>query len=269
MLITNRHIASRPIRDIVEAAIKGGVDAVQIREKDLDRDDLRLVAQTILDAVPDGFPVIMNGNIDLATTLSLGLHLPEKQTIPDPGAFPLLGRSVHAPESASAEPITDYLIAGTIFPTSSKPGAPGIGLHGLKAIVGATNQPVLAIGGIEPHHVASVLAVGAHGIGVMSGILTADDPEAAARAFSQAFQGEHPMLKPEPPTGIEVTVNGKPLVLEKSMTIQEFLEMKGLHENMVVVEHNGVILKKVGFQDAHLGHGDIVEVVHFVGGGHS
>ncbi len=77
------------------------------------------------------------------------------------------------------------------------------------------------------------------------------------------------MQNPESPTGFEVTVNGKSVTLEESMTIQEFLEMKGLHQNMVVVEHNGLILKKVDFPNARLGPGDVVEVVHFVGGGHS
>lgn len=66
---------------------------------------------------------------------------------------------------------------------------------------------------------------------------------------------------------IEVTINGRPTALDKPMTVQEFLDLKKLHRNMVVVEHNGTILKRPQFDEITINSGDTLEVVHFVGGG--
>jgi len=66
---------------------------------------------------------------------------------------------------------------------------------------------------------------------------------------------------------LEVQVNGKAVELRSGTTVSGFLEQKELHQNMVVVEHNGQILKKGQFADIEIRAGDVIEVVHFVGGG--
>lgn len=66
---------------------------------------------------------------------------------------------------------------------------------------------------------------------------------------------------------IQLTINGKPVRLPKPMTITEYLELRRHHERLVVVELNGVIIKKDAFSTTLLRTGDKVEIVHFVGGG--
>jgi len=76
----------------------------------------------------------------------------------------LVGRSVHTVAEAIAASGADYLIAGTVFPSVSKPSAAVLGVQGLKAIVDATTVPVLAIGGMTAERVPDVLRTGAAGI---------------------------------------------------------------------------------------------------------
>jgi thiamine biosynthesis protein ThiS len=113
-----------------------------------------------------------------------------------------------------------------------------------------------------------VLEAGASGVAVMSGICSHPDPQAAARAYVQALNGVSmtPSTKLKNAT-IDVQVNGRPTQLLAGMTVADFLEQKGLHPNMVVVEHNGHILKRGQFTGVLINAGDVLEVVHFVGGG--
>jgi thiamine biosynthesis protein ThiS len=155
-----------------------------------------------------------------------------------------------------------------VFETGSKAGLPVLGLTGLSAIVNAAPCPVLAIGGITPSSVHAVLTTGANGIAVMSGICASDDPERKAREYRDALNGVDMSKQSETGSGaIAIQVNGKAAELRSEMTIAEFLEQKGLHQNMVVVEHNGKILKKGQFGESEIRAGDVLEVVHFVGGG--
>jgi thiamine-phosphate diphosphorylase len=81
-----------------------------------------------------------------------------------PAGF-LIGRSVHALDQAVQTTGADYLIAGTVFPSASKPGAPTLlGLAGLKAIADAVNVPVLAIGGVTADRIDEIAVSGASGL---------------------------------------------------------------------------------------------------------
>ena len=76
----------------------------------------------------------------------------------------LVGRSIHSVAEATDAGPVDYLIAGTVFPTSSKPGGhPLIGMDGLRAIVAAASAPVLAIGGVTADRLDELVAAGAAG----------------------------------------------------------------------------------------------------------
>jgi thiamine biosynthesis protein ThiS len=102
----------------------------------------------------------------------------------------------------------------------------------------------------------------------MSGICSSDDPRGAVREYLMALNGEHMSSSNSSDLeAIDIQVNGKSTRLEHGMTVSEFLGQKGLHPNMVVVEHNGQILRKGEFADASISDGDVLEVVHFVGGG--
>lgn len=71
----------------------------------------------------------------------------------------------------------------------------------------------------------------------------------------------------ETTTGIELTINGKPVTLPRPMTITDYLKLRGHHDRMVVVELNGTIIRRPSFDATVIGAGDKVEIVHFVGGG--
>ncbi|MGC8556341.1 MAG: thiamine phosphate synthase, partial [Conexivisphaera sp.] len=88
---------------------------------------------------------------------------------------------------AAEEEGADYIGAGSVFPTATKGGARVIGLEGLRSIVAAVRIPVYAIGGIRLEHLPAVRAAGAHGAAVISGILGARDPLAAARALVEGW----------------------------------------------------------------------------------
>jgi len=153
-------------------AAAAGVDLIQIRERDLEAAALAaLVAEVVAVTRGSVTRVVVNDRIDVALAAGAdGVHL-RGDSVPVEAARRLLaaprlvGRSVHGIEEARSASGADYLIAGTVFSSASKPGAAELlGLAGLRAIVRATPIPVLAIGGITADRIADVLATGAAGI---------------------------------------------------------------------------------------------------------
>ena len=277
MLVTDRARSIVPVPELAERALAGGVDLVQVREKDLGDDKLFELVNTVVSAVCDPTRILVNGSISIAKTLGVGVHLPEagselsaaRATL---GPHTLIGRSVHSVVSAQASEEANFIIVGHVFATSSKPGKAPIGLDGLRSIVEASPVPVIAIGGITSSNVESVLATGAHGVAVISAINSAEQPEIAARelrttidAWTNASQKkEHSM---NDTVSHELTINGKSVTLEPGTTVSKFLASKGLQERLVVVELNESILPRDDYASTVLATGDRVEIVHFVGGG--
>jgi thiamine-phosphate pyrophosphorylase len=186
MLVTDRRHAKFPLSDLARRAIGGGVDVVQVREKDLRESEVRELIAGIIAAVPDRSCIAVNGELALAAEFGIGVHLPECGLSPADarkllGEEVLIGRSVHSPDTAAQSVGADYLIAGHVFVTPSKPDLPPIGLDGLRQIIQAATAPVLAIGGVTAANVQSVLDAGAYGAAVLSAINAATDPETAAR----------------------------------------------------------------------------------------
>ena len=153
-------------------AVEAGIDFIQVRERDLETAQLAaVVADFVRASQGSGTRVVVNDRLDVALACGApGVHLRHDslpaaaaRTITPPGF--LIGRSVHdVAEAVEAGPV-DYLIAGTVFPTPSKPGgSPLIGLDGLAAIVQAVTVPVLAIGGITAGRLDEVAATGAAGV---------------------------------------------------------------------------------------------------------
>jgi len=136
---------------------------------------------------------VVNGAPPWARDAGWGAHLKAAQPAPSPAqrdAWSLLGRSVHDVEEARRALLDrpDYLIAGPVFPTASKPGHPGIGLHGLARIAAAAEGcPLFAIGGIDARHAAEIESAGAYGVAVRSGITAAPDPESVAVEYLRAL----------------------------------------------------------------------------------
>lgn len=167
----------------------GGVRFVLLRERDLEEDALAGLAEQIAAVLPAGALLAIHGRAEVARARGAGLHLPEAGPVP-PADVRWHGRSVHDPDAvrrARAEGAR-YVVAGTFHPTAGKPGVPGIGDAGLRAMCDAAGSvPVFAIGGIDASRVAGARRAGAHGVAVVSAILGADDPAAAAEALSRAL----------------------------------------------------------------------------------
>ena len=165
--------ARRALVEQARRAAAGGIDLLQVRERDLEAADLAALVDDVL-AVTRGSAtrVVVNDRIDVALACGAdGVHL-RADSVPVAEARRLLappwlvGRSVHSVQEAIAAAGADYLIAGTVFPSASKRAGPAelLGIEGLRAIVNASAVPVLAIGGITPDRIDSVLAAGAAGI---------------------------------------------------------------------------------------------------------
>ena len=167
----------------------------------------------------------------------------------------------------------DYLLAGHVFATVSKPGQPPLSLAGLGAIVAASPVPVLAIGGITPERVAATLAAGAAGVAVIGAIAEADDPHHAASDLRTAIERarEQSTVKQAEamPTTAEITatINGRPTALPATSTITAFITGKGFTPEMVIVERNGEIVPRPAYATTVIEAGDRLEIVHAVGGG--
>lgn len=209
-LVTDPKRARGDLARVVRAALGGGVDRVQLREKSgpalkLYEDALEVLPIAArLDA-----GVSINDRVDVAlATGADGVHLAARSLPPEaaralmpPGM--VLGVSVHSLEQARTAVAAgaDYVTFGHVYPTSSKPGLPPRGVRELAEIVESVEVPVLAIGGITASNVREVLATGAAGIAVISTILAAEDPGSAARELRRAVDSvpshpRHPFPQP-------------------------------------------------------------------------
>jgi thiamine-phosphate pyrophosphorylase len=185
-------------------ALRGGIDAVQVRNKSLPAADLLAAARRAAPLCQAGGALLLiNDRVDVALACGAdGVHLAGKSLPPADARRifgGLLGVSVHdlAGALAAARAGADYVTFGHVFPTTSKPGLPPQGLRALRAVVDAVDIPVLAIGGIGPGNAADVLAAGCAGVAVISSILAAKDPEAAARRLRQALDASRAIPRKE------------------------------------------------------------------------
>jgi thiamine-phosphate pyrophosphorylase len=190
-LITDRLLTRGiPLSSVVEQALKGGVRAVQIREKDLPTDDLFALAKDIRRLTFQyGAKLLINGRADIARNVHAdGVHLAERgssvessRNIIGPGK--LIGVSCHSLDSATLaqEAGADFVTFGPIFSTPSKTayGKP-VGLELLSETVTALDIPVFGLGGINESNFLQVMAAGARGVALISAIMASADPRAAA-----------------------------------------------------------------------------------------
>src|SRR5579885_1956993 len=197
MLVTDRSLA-RDTADLlrqVAAAIEGGVNMVQVREKDLPDAELLALTRRIVAIAAGRAFVAVNGRVRVALAAGAdGVHAGEglaltrelKRKLRD---RLLIGRSVHdlAGATAAAHDGAGYLVLGTIFPSRSHPGGETGGLARVREVTAAVALPVIAIGGITAANAAGLMRAGAAGVAVISAVLGRPDPRAAAAALWQAM----------------------------------------------------------------------------------
>ncbi|WP_019202036.1 thiamine phosphate synthase [Tsukamurella sp. 1534] len=197
------------LAEFVAAAVRGGVDIVQLRDKGSAgerefgaleaKQEVELVEQLREIAHAHGALVAVNDRADVARAaradvLHLGQDdLPVAVAREIVGADVVIGRSTHDVAQAragAAEPGVDYFCTGPCWPTPTKPGRTAPGLDLVRATAAATPaRKWFAIGGIDLARVPEVVEAGADAIVVVRAITAAEDPEAAARALRTALGG--------------------------------------------------------------------------------
>jgi thiamine-phosphate pyrophosphorylase len=179
----------------VAACIRGGVDIVQLRDKDLDaRAVLRRARDVMTVCADQDVPFLVNDRPDLALEVGAGVHVGQDDAPPALarrilGPRALVGLSTHSEEDlrgALAEPI-DYLSAGPVVSTPTKPGRPGTGLDYLRVATSSATVPVFVTGGVNPEAVEPLVAAGARHFVAVRWLTEADDPERAARLLRAAI----------------------------------------------------------------------------------
>lgn len=181
--------------DVAIATIAGGATAVQFRAPELPDDDLLDTARAIAAACRDaGVAFVVNDRVDVALAVGAdGVHLGQSDEPatgrPRLGPGRVLGVSVEDPAQAlAAEAFGADYFGVTVWSTTTKPAAPGVGLERLRTIVRATVLPVVGIGGIDASNAGDVIRTGAAGVAVISAVGAADDPEAATREIAAAVE---------------------------------------------------------------------------------
>jgi thiamine-phosphate pyrophosphorylase len=169
----------------VRHAVDAGVDLIHVREHDLESGRLAaLITELLSIRAGTATRIVVGDRIDVALACGAdGVHL-RSDSIPiaaarqlAPAGF-LVGRSVHGVTDAVAAADGDYLVAGTVFPSLSKPASTALlGIDGLRAITRLVACPVLAIGGIGLGNLSDVAAAGAAGFAAI-GLFMSTSPAA-------------------------------------------------------------------------------------------
>ena len=198
-VVTDRSVCggADAMLEAVEAAVAGGVDLVQLREKDLP-DAEQLLLDRRLRALTAGRALLfVNDSVSIALAAGAdGVQLSERSRTVSAaraamGEQPLLvGRSVHSPTGGqqAADEGADFLVAGAVFETPAHSEHAPAGVALVSDIVGSVGIPVLGIGGITAASAPEVIGAGAAGVAVVREVLAAEDPGAAARALRAAVQ---------------------------------------------------------------------------------
>lgn len=183
------------LASFLTACLRGGVDVVQLREKQLEARPLLARAEVALTVCRDhGVPFILNDRPDLALACQAdGVHVGQDDAPPwlarqILGADAIVGRSTHAPAelaAAAGEPV-DYLSAGPVNATPTKPGRPGTGLEYLTEAAREATVPWFVTGGVTPETVGAMVEAGARRFVVVRYLTEAADPEANARRLAHA-----------------------------------------------------------------------------------
>ncbi|MGE5173033.1 MAG: thiamine phosphate synthase [Betaproteobacteria bacterium] len=193
-LITDRKKTELPLSEAVRQALRGGVRAIQLREKDLPVRELLALAQeirTITGAF--GAKLFINDRVDVAVAVDAdGVHLGNQSMPPEAvrkvvGKRVLIAVSTHNLDEAIAAQRggADFITYGPIYHTEAKVkyGMP-VGSESIKIMKNSINIPIFALGGIKSGNIQNVLDSGAYGIAMISAIFSADDIEAASREMA-------------------------------------------------------------------------------------
>ena len=187
-LVTDAALPREELLGKVSEAVEGGVDLVQLRDKSLPGGRLLDLACSIREALGGRAKLVVNERIDVA--LAAGVHgvqlgeegLPVAQARKILGNGLLIGRSVHSTDVAVQAELdgSDFLVVGTMYASQSHPGEVPAGPGLMEEISKNCHLPLIGIGGVAPENAAELIESGASGVAVITNILGAENPRAAA-----------------------------------------------------------------------------------------
>lgn len=187
-------VCDRRPPEFLRAALAGGVDVVQLRDKTASEDELLAAASTFRKCVDEaGALFILNDRPDLAVAAGAdGVHVGQEDMDPVAaraivGAERIVGRSTHSAAQVDAATGVDYIAVGPVHATPTKPGRRAAGLDPVRHAATHARVPWFAIGGIADETIGAALEAGARRVVVVRAITEAPDPRAAARALSLAL----------------------------------------------------------------------------------
>ncbi len=196
---TNAELLSHPDLGIRAAAIAAGGSAVALHARAQGESAAFLTASARrLQALsrPPEAAVLISGRPDIAAGLGAqGVQLGDDDLSPADArrvlAHGWIGRSVHSREEAAiaVQEGTDFLVAGSIYPTASHPGQAAAGLELLRQVIDL-GVPVIAIGGITPERAWEAHSAGAYGVAAIAALWNASDPAAATLALLEPWANQ-------------------------------------------------------------------------------
>jgi thiamine-phosphate pyrophosphorylase len=190
----------------LDAALRGGADLIQLRDKTLDDDGLIAAARVFRAAADEhGALFILNDRPDLVEACAAdGVHVGQDDDTPAEaraavGPERIVGRSTHAPfqaDAADADPDVDYLAVGPVHATPTKPGRAAAGLDYVAYAARTVGKPWFAIGGLDAATLPAAVEAGARRAVVVRAISEASDPEAAAVELRELLGAKVGATKP-------------------------------------------------------------------------
>ena len=207
-LVTDPHLcATFGLLNTVNAAVKGGITMVQLRDKEASTNDRIGVGKELKKILKDTeIPLIINDDVEAALAIDAdGIHIGQndKSTVEIRGKVgkdKIVGLSCETIEDAkAADPaLVDYIGISPVFPTPTKSDFNAyIGLDGISDIANATSLPSVAIGGLKREHCRKIFSTGCQGMAVVSAICGKDDPYMEAKLLHneirQVFEDKKPV----------------------------------------------------------------------------
>ena len=198
-LVTDRGlIRGRDLVSLVLEAVRGGVSAVQLREKNCPAGEFVQLAGNLKDRLAESnVPLIINDRVDVALAAGAdGVHIgqediPYHQVRSMLGPNRIIGLSVntYAQLMEADRTDVDYLSLSPVYPTQTKKDTKEpFGLEGLRKARSMTQKPLITIGGVNKQNLASIMATGMDGVALVSAICAADSPENAARELTDIIR---------------------------------------------------------------------------------
>lgn len=267
----------RELLEVMEAAIRGGADIVQLRDKEAPKRELLRKAEALRELTRRlGALFIVNDHPDIALAVEAdGVHLGQEDLPVEAarrmlGPDRIIGVSTHAlPQAIAAEQAgADYIGVGPVYPTGTKPGRAAVTLSYISEVARTVRIPFFAIGGIRPGNAEDVLAAGARRLCAVSAIVGSPDPEEAARRLRGCIgRWEVETLSGMPASGgVRLIVNGREGVTNAGTLLELAAEYR-LADRRVVAERNGEVVPRADWSEVPVREDDRIEFVHFVGGG--